>query len=80
MTKTTSRHSVIAEQVGAVDNERFILSTADEIEGQTFRNVVFCAPPSSFDDYPAAIEHAVTTAWDKSFDDGVFVFTSSGGM
>jgi hypothetical protein len=40
---------------------------------------VFCAPPSGFDDYPEAVRDAVTNIWDKS-SDGVFVFTSSGGM
>lgn len=65
------------EQVG--DSERFLLKTADEIQGQTFRDVVFCAPPSGFDDYPGAVKDAVTNVWDKS-SEGVFIFTSSGGM
>lgn len=77
MTKTNGRHDSISEQVGK--NERFILKTANDIQGQKFRNVVFCAPPSGFEDYPAAVEEAVTNFWDKE-SDGVFVFTSSGGM
>lgn len=77
MTKTSTRHESISKQVG--ENERFILKTADEIQGQKFGDVVFCAPPSGFDDYPAAVEDAVTNVWDKT-SDGVFVFTSSGGM
>ena len=77
VTKTSSRHESILEQVG--DNERFSVKTADEIQDHKFRNVVFCAPPSGFDDYPAAVKDAVTNVWDKSLG-GVFVFTSSGGM
>jgi nucleoside-diphosphate-sugar epimerase len=77
ITKTSNRHESILKQVG--DNERFALKTADEIQGQTFRDVVFCAPPSGFDDYPEAVRDAVTNIWDKS-SDGVFVFTSSGGI
>lgn len=77
VTKTSNRHESISEEVE--DNDRFILKTADEIQGQKFRDVVFCAPPSGFDDYPAAVEDAVTNVWDKT-SDGVFVFTSSGGM
>jgi hypothetical protein len=77
ITKTSNRHESILKQVG--DNERFALKTADEIQGQIFRDVVFCAPPSGFDDYPEAVRDAVTNIWDKS-SDGVFVFTSSGGM
>ena len=77
VTKTNSRHDSILEQVG--DNERFVLKTANEIQGQKFRDVVFCAPPSGFEDYSAAVEDAVTNVWDKT-SDGVFVFTSSGGM
>lgn len=77
MTKTRSRHESILEQVG--DNERFSVKTADEIQGQRFRDVVFCAPPSGFEDYAAAVEDAVMNVWDST-SDGAFVFTSSGGM
>lgn len=77
MTKTRSRHESILEQVG--DNERFSVKTADEIQGQRFRDVVFCAPPSGFEDYAAAVEDAVRNVWDST-SDGAFVFTSSGGM
>lgn len=65
------------EQVGA--SERFSVKTADDIQGQKFRDVVFCAPPSGFDDYPAAVHDAVTNTWDHTLD-GVFVFTSSGAV
>lgn len=77
VTKTSNRHESISKQVG--ENKRFVLTTADEIQGQKFRDVVFCAPPSGFDDYPAAVEDAVANVWEKT-SDGVFVFTSSGGM
>jgi hypothetical protein len=76
VTKTSNRHESILEQVGG--NDRFSVKTLDEIQGQTFRDVVFCAPPSGFDDYAAAVEDAVTNVWDGT--GGVFVFTSSGGM
>jgi len=77
VTKTSNRHESILEQIG--ESERFSLKTADEIQGETFRDVVFCAPPSGFDDYPAAVKDAAINVWDKT-SDGVFVFTSSGGM
>jgi hypothetical protein len=77
VTKTRTRHESILEQVG--DKERFSVKTTDEIQGQRFRDVVFCAPPSGFEDYAAAVEDAVMNVWDST-SDGAFVFTSSGGM
>jgi hypothetical protein len=77
VTKSSTRHESILEQVG--DSDRFSVKTLDEIQGQKFRDVVFCAPPSGFDDYAAAVEDAVTNVWDGTLD-GAFVFTSSGGM
>lgn len=52
----------------------------DEIpKDQKFSNVVFCAPPSAFDDYPAAVADVADNLWCGN-KDGTFVFTSSGGM
>ena len=78
ITKTTNRHEDIMEQVGAFPG-RFEVKTADDVQGQRFRDVVFCAPPSGFDDYPGAVRETVTNLWDPALG-GSFVFTSSGGM
>jgi len=71
-------------------NDRFQLVTMEEIlassSSTTFRDVVFCAPPSGFEDYPSAIEHAATRLWTgipKVGEEevvGSFVFTSSGAV
>ena len=54
-----------------------------------FKNIVFCAPPSGFDDYPSAIQNVIDTLWvgggvkeeEGNCDDScAFIFTSSGGM
>jgi hypothetical protein len=66
------------EEVG--ESDRFVLKTGEEVEGAKFQNVVFCAPPSGFDDYPAAVEDAITNLWAGPSEGGAFVFTSSGGM
>jgi hypothetical protein len=80
ITKTTKNHESIRTNVGAHhDNNRFEVVTGEELKGQLFRDVVFCAPPSGFDDYPAAVQDAATNIWDQSAG-GVFVFTSSGGV
>jgi len=56
------------------------LSTAEDVPSDAkFKDVVFCAPPSGFDDYPAAVRNALETYWDKGLG-GCFVFTSSGGI
>lgn len=78
VTKSTNRHESILEVVGK--SERFELVTEDEVAGRKFDNVVFCAPPSGFEDYPAALEDCVTNIWSGSEGGGSFVFTSSGGM
>ena len=78
VTKTSNRHQDILEEVG--DSDRFSVKTADECEGEKFENVVFCAPPSGFDDYPKAVEETVKNLWSGPSGGGVFVFTSSGGM
>ena len=102
ITKSTGRHDTIREQVlgsaNAGDNDvlsdRFQLMTMDDVlsnNGHTFKDVVFCAPPSGFDDYPTAVKDAATQLWsgiDSSTSStngggegpGSFVFTSSGGV
>ncbi|CAB9513656.1 expressed unknown protein [Seminavis robusta] len=79
ITKTTNNHASILEAVGEEDT-RFQVTTMEESQGKTFDNVVFCAPPSGFDDYGAAVEHAVTNVWSGLDHGGTFVFTSSGGI
>jgi hypothetical protein len=78
ITKTNNNHESILAEVG--DSDRFSVTTGDEGNGKKFKNIVFCAPPSGFDDYPAAIEDCITNLWAGPSEGGVFVFTSSGGM
>ena len=79
ITKTTNNHQHILDAVS--DNEdRFEVATMDDCQGRTFDNVVFCAPPSGFDDYAGAVKDAVTNVWSGLDEGGTFVFTSSGGM
>jgi hypothetical protein len=80
ITKTNNRHEDILAQVGGHHSDRFELKTGDEIQGQRYSNVVFCAPPSGFEDYPAAMEDCITNVWAGPSKGGVFVFTSSGGV
>jgi nucleoside-diphosphate-sugar epimerase len=87
ITKTSRRHEEIRQQVGAdiigqeKEEDRFTLQTAVDDKQQDFRKkypyCVFCAPPSGFDDYASAVEEAMTQWWDQQ---GIFVFTSSGGI
>ena len=85
ITKTTNNHDSIQSNI--LDSlekknigENFHLSTFDDIpKEKQFDHVVFCAPPSGFDDYPKAIQSVIDTLWSKS-NHGSFVFTSSGGM
>ena len=79
ITKTCTRHDEILQSVGAHDG-RFRVSAYDELEGQTFKDVVFCAPPSGSDDYPGAVKDAVSKVWAGSDAGGTFVFTSSGAV
>lgn len=79
ITKTSNRHKAILEEVGG-DSERISLKTADDCKGERFKNVVFCAPPSGFEDYPAAIKDSIDNHWEGPSGGGVFIFTSSGGM
>lgn len=82
ITKSTSRHESIKENIGALsEKETFQLTTYEDIpEGSVFENVVFCAPPSGFEDYPGAVKDAITKLWAGSNSGGAFVFTSSGGI
>lgn len=78
ITKTKNRHESILAEVGSDD--RFQVKTGDECQGVKFNNVVFCAPPSGFEDYPGAVEECITKTWVGPSEGGVFVFTSSGGI
>eukprot|EP00985_Skeletonema_marinoi_P034575 scaffold44279_cov153-Skeletonema_marinoi.AAC.1 len=84
ITKSTARHDDIRKQVlqSDVDSDRFAVKTLDDVletSSLAFQDVVFCAPPSGFDNYPSAVKEAAEKLWaaDKS---GSFVFTSSGGV
>ena len=83
ITKSTARHDDIRKQVPQSDNDsdRFVVKTLDDVleTSSSFQDVVFCAPPSGFDNYPSAVKEAAEKLWaaDKS---GSFVFTSSGGV
>ena len=78
ITKSTNRHDEIRQQMGA-SASRLQLTTTDQAahDDARFDNVVFCAPPSGFEDYAGAVQHAATTLWNGQ---GSFIFTSSGGM
>jgi hypothetical protein len=78
ITKTSNNHESILEKVGS--SSRFSVQTAAQCKGKKFQNVVFCAPPSGFDDYPGAVLDAITNLWAGEGGGGSFVFTSSGGM
>jgi len=88
ITKSTNRHDAIREQVlgsssddNSEQNSRFQLLTMDNVLElqQQYTDVVFCAPPSGFDDYPTAVKDAATQLWSGN-KKGSFVFTSSGGV
>ena len=64
ITKTKDRHESILAQIG--ESDRFSLKTNEEVEGSKFDNVVFCAPPSGFEDYPAAVENCITNLWNRA--------------
>lgn len=77
ITKTKNNHKSILERIGS-SNPNFHLVTFDEIsKEERFTNVVFCAPPSGFEDYPGAVASAADNLWSG---DGLFLFTSSGGI
>jgi hypothetical protein len=78
ITKTKNNHESIVTAVATSKN--FVVKTEADCKGEKFRNVVFCAPPSGFEDYPGALKDAMTKFWCGPSEGGVFVFTSSGGM
>lgn len=78
ITETKNRHIDIIAQVG--DSDRFQVKTAEECKAEKFQNIVFCAPPSSFDDYPGAIAKCMAEQWSGLSEGGAFIFTSSGGI
>ena len=91
ITKTNQRHTAIFQDVltnAYVDDDnddditrnRFELRTCDEVVETKFDNVVFCAPPSGFDDYPKAVQEAAESLWAGPEAGGVFLFTSSGAV
>lgn len=86
ITKTTTRHEEILSLVGEEYRDRFVLRTWEDArsDSSTFRDVIFCAPPSGFEDYAGSVKDAVEHVWrnneDSNDDDGRFVFTSSGGV
>lgn len=79
ITKTNQRHNQILNQINAADKNRLELVTMDQAlqEGKTYDHMIFCAPPSGFDNYAEAVQQAVTSFWNRQ---GTLVFTSSGGM
>jgi nucleoside-diphosphate-sugar epimerase len=94
ITRSKNRHALIRDEVSnknscvddSSDSDRFHLATMEEIKynlslkNQKFRDVIFCAPPSGFDDYAHAVADAATSLWAGREGGGVFVFTSSGGV
>lgn len=78
ITKTKSNHESILQEVGNPDN--FSVLTFDQVpKEKQFTNVVFCAPPSGFEDYARAVKDCIDGFWSGP-EDGLFVFTSSGGI
>ncbi|CAJ1938234.1 unnamed protein product [Cylindrotheca closterium] len=78
ITKSNTRHEEILAEVGK--NDRFRVATIEDCAGEKYKNVVFCAPPSGFNDYSAAVDHCMKTVWAGPNSGGVFIFTSSGGV
>jgi hypothetical protein len=81
ITKTVSNHDEIRNRVGS-GGDRFQLLTAGDaaVRTEKFQNVVFCAPPSGFADYPAAVKEAAELYWAGPDAGGLYVFTSSGAV
>jgi nucleoside-diphosphate-sugar epimerase len=78
ITRTETHHAAIRAQVASPNEERFRLVTADTPIPEKFRHVLFCAPPSGFDDYPRALQEAMDRYWLGP--PGRWVFTSSGAV
>lgn len=78
ITKTTTNHEKILSNFEDCDN--FNVVTMDSIKGkEKFDSVVFCAPPSGFEDYPGAVKEVAESLWSGP-ENGRFIFTSSGGI
>ena len=77
ITKSTSRHASIRDEVGSHESRLELFAAEDVPKDVKFENVIFCAPPSGFEDYGAAVQHAVDTYWSG---EGSLVFTSSGSV
>ena len=95
ITKTTNRHEQIVSEIlsstQSINPKQIQLQTSEEAyrnanlsesnpNPNKFKNVVFCAPPSGFDDYPRAVKEAIEQLWEGPSGGGSFVFTSSGGV
>jgi hypothetical protein len=84
ITKTETNHASIREQVTGGDSGKdalLHLVTTETIEPtKRFHSVLFCAPPSGFDDYPQAIQEAIDRYWLGPANGGRFVYTSSGAV
>lgn len=86
ITKSYDRHELIREQIGYTKiASRLTLTTIEElIEKKSrfakFDNVIFCAPPSGFEDYPSSVKEAIEDFWSGPENGGVFIFTSSGAV
>jgi nucleoside-diphosphate-sugar epimerase len=80
ITKSTTRHQDIRKELCDGYEERLSLTTMEEAlsSGTQYQNVVFCAPPSGFEDYPSAVADASKLR--SKTKDGSFIFTSSGGV
>jgi len=84
VTKTDNRHETIRKQV-LVDSadDRLDLKLSDDLLSSSdakFDNVIFCAPPSGFEDYPHAVKEVAEKLWAGPDSGGVFLFTSSGAV
>lgn len=79
ITKSSARHDFIRDAVGE-HNNRLKLVTYEEIKEQQkkVQDVVFCAPPSGFEDYAGAVREAAETVYLGG--DGTMVFTSAGSV
>lgn len=80
ITKTENRHAEILNIIGETHNGRFHLCTSEQVNSKKYENVVFCAPPSGFEDYAGAVKEVIDNLWIGPQNGGVFIFTSSGGM
>jgi FlaA1/EpsC-like NDP-sugar epimerase len=84
ITKSHDRHELIREQIGFTKvASRLTLITMEELMEKKFTkfdHVIFCAPPSGFENYPDAVKEAVNDIWLGPHDGGVFIFTSSGAV